>query len=817
MRIIKKIGLCILFFIMLMVTVYGALAITGSDNQRLWINFNDNINDQWNAEPISWRAGGGYSTKYPTFNVIGDGATKSGDFDGDDELNTTTQPDVSLMYDGNDDFTFAFWYNDTTSTNDNTIASSIRTTGVYTTGYILVKESLAGGCAGYITVQMETTVNGDDVAFCQTVVDTSDSTWHHIVISYEGSGNRADWYVDGINRTIIVSAGAFGDLNGNELNRGGNDGRWWVGDYELLGVYLVAHLDNFKIFNKSLTSTEALNLYNYGNITSPFAPVPTITETYSNATEESLSEIKVLFENYNITSGTSANLTYNNTEYTGVINYANNSYVEFHYNITAPFVYLNSTNNLFYWNYTLHYANGTNETGSTTPNNQTVLWNLTIYPRVNVTATDLTDGSAITSFSVADGTKTLSTTTGEIYYYQTSNGIYQLDIDALGYEFASANVTFNQTFYNYDFELFTTNSISIFIKDEDTNLNITTNVSIRFTSNSTEFTNYTTTAGFYIDNLTTGTYELLFDTNDSSYSPRTYTLTVSSRSHQNLNVFLAANTSTTTFTISDISTSQAIEDVLTTMYRFIDGSWQAVESKYTDITGRVQLSYVDDVNYRFFLAKDGYDDYIFYLNPVLYSDYDIQMQPSTVYNLSQDYDRTGVTYAPSYFVPGVNTFRWLIQSPYGELINYGYTITYPGGSNTTSGSNAIGSQLNMEINISGATIWDNVVVDYYYRTTLAGLREFTIIIPIQNVGVGNNTLIKNQDETYGLGIFERVLIATLIIIFIVGIAALTGQIIPGMALGLLVSGLLIYSGFIPFWSFGLTIVIGIFFLMWRSG
>jgi len=159
----------------------------------------------------------------------------------------------------------------------------------------------------------------------------------------------------------------------------------------------------------------------------------------------------------------------------------------------------------------------------------------------------------------------------------------------------------------------------------------------------------------------------------------------------------------------------------------------------------------------------------------------------------------------------------LFKVSYGELINYGYTITYPGGSNITSGVNAIGSQLNMNINITGATIWDNVVIDYYYRTSLAGLRNFTVIIPIENVEVGNNTFIKNKNETYGLGIFERVLIATLIIIFIVGIAALTGQIIPGMALGLMVSGLLIYSGFIPFWSFGLSIVIGVFFLMWRSG
>ena len=75
----------------------------------------------------------------------------------------------------------------------------------------------------------------------------------------------------------------------------------------------------------------------------------------------------------------------------------------------------------------------------------------------------------------------------------------------------------------------------------------------------------------------------------------------------------------------------------------------------------------------------------------------------------------------------------------------------------------------------------------------------------------------DRGETYGLGLFERVFISTLIILFIVGIASLIGQPIPGLALGLLVWGFMAYSGFVPLWSIILTLIVGVFFLMWKSG
>jgi chromate transport protein ChrA len=77
------------------------------------------------------------------------------------------------------------------------------------------------------------------------------------------------------------------------------------------------------------------------------------------------------------------------------------------------------------------------------------------------------------------------------------------------------------------------------------------------------------------------------------------------------------------------------------------------------------------------------------------------------------------------------------------------------------------------------------------------LKQFTAYYPIV-IPVSNYTIMSaNKDNTYGLGIFERVFVMTIIMIFVVGIAALVGQAVAGMALCLFVMVFLAYIGFIP--------------------
>jgi hypothetical protein len=258
------------------------------------------------------------------------------------------------------------------------------------------------------------------------------------------------------------------------------------------------------------------------------------------------------------------------------------------------------------------------------------------------------------------------------------------------------------------------------------------------------------------------------------------------------------------------------------MYRNIGGAWVVVESKYSDISGKAQFYYTPASNYMFSLSKSGYESYVFYLNPILYASYDIQMEKTTLQNVSQDYDLINVYYSPQVFINNnVTLFGLGFNSPYNNLLSYGFIITYPNGgslvSQSNSGSNSFGTSFLVNVNITGANGTDSVRLDYYYTTNLSGLRNFTLFFPISYLYEANNTFIKNKTSTYGLGLFERLFIFTLIILFVVGIASLVGHPIEGMALGMFVMGYMVFIGFIPIWSILISMFVGFMMLSWRSG
>jgi hypothetical protein len=253
------------------------------------------------------------------------------------------------------------------------------------------------------------------------------------------------------------------------------------------------------------------------------------------------------------------------------------------------------------------------------------------------------------------------------------------------------------------------------------------------------------------------------------------------------------------------------------MYKTINGSWTPVESKYSDITGKTQFYYMALVNYKFYLSKTGYDDKVFNLNPVLFSEYDIKMEATTLINYSQDFDNLAIIFSPlSFDNNNCTTFYFMISSPSGLLTEYGYNLTYPSDSNSSSGVNAIGEQLTSTICISALLPSEVVTLDYYYITSLSNRRNFTYVMPI-NWGDYNNTFIMNKTNDYGLGIFERILIVTLILIFVMGISTLVGQPIPGFVITLFVAGYMVYIGFIPIWIILPSMMLGFFVVVWRSG
>lgn len=282
---------------------------------------------------------------------------------------------------------------------------------------------------------------------------------------------------------------------------------------------------------------------------------------------------------------------------------------------------------------------------------------------------------------------------------------------------------------------------------------------------------------------------------------------------KNIILQVDTNTKETQFTIKDEVTGNFIEGALVTSYARVNGVFVVKESKLSDITGRVKLNYLENQEYKFHVSKVDYSPSIFTLNPVLFDSYNIILAPTSSINYSQDMDRISIAFSPPLYTNNQNnTFTFLIGSPYSELISYGYTLTYPGGTTSNQGTNTQGDYLTSNISIVGAEFNDRGRLDYFYDTELSGIRNFTFYYPI-SVNSTEGTFMELKGDTFGLGLFERVFIITIALIFIVGIASLIGQAIPGLALSLMFMGFFVYVGFIPIWTilisfFGMIIILG---------
>jgi hypothetical protein len=395
----------------------------------------------------------------------------------------------------------------------------------------------------------------------------------------------------------------------------------------------------------------------------------------------------------------------------------------------------------------------------------------------------------------------------------------------------SANYFKNSTQTNDDFAtlFFKTygyglDYLIIRIYDEKTGTLINQNISIVFSNFDTEIQGSTTNGSFYVGStsplaLNFSTWTVAFG--GANYTTRLYTITYTNYLEQTLNAYLTNSSGYTQLTIKDLSNGDVIEEAFITMYRIINGSWQTLESKYSDVTGKSQFYYSSDVNYKFFVSKVGYENYVFYLNPILFSSYEVNLNPSATIDYEIDYDKLAIIYSPQTFQNNQNTsFNFIISSPNGTLSGYGFNVTYPflGGTQSyaTSGANAIGGQLSGYVNVTGASISDMVRLNYYYISTLGGRRNFTVFLSISDTSYSNNTFVSNRSKTYGLTIFERIFIITLVIVFFCGLIFFIGYPVAGGLLGLCLWMYSVYIGFVPLWAILPSCLMGFFALAWGS-
>lgn len=270
--------------------------------------------------------------------------------------------------------------------------------------------------------------------------------------------------------------------------------------------------------------------------------------------------------------------------------------------LTTPFVYYNATD--VYGNATLNVTYGANSyvraySGNTFGHN--VSWNLTKYPRVNITAINLLTGAAVSNFTINGSSLTRATTSGEIYFWKTTNGTYPLTIDADGYAISTENVTFTLGgFGGHTFSIYTTNSFNFTFRDEETGARIY-NVSIELISD-VFANNYTTNAStLYVDLLVPSLYAMRYDS--EGYTERFYYFNMTNRTHTELTFYLVNNVTATqvTATVYDEG-NHPLEDtyVKVMRYNLATNSYTAREIAKTNFEGEAKVSVVlNDEFYKF--------------------------------------------------------------------------------------------------------------------------------------------------------------------------------------------------------------------------
>jgi hypothetical protein len=159
---------------------------------------------------------------------------------------------------------------------------------------------------------------------------------------------------------------------------------------------------------------------------------------------------------------------------------------------------------------------------------------------------------------------------------------------------------------------------------------------------------------------------------------------------------------------------------------------------------------------------------------------------------------------------------WYISSSQGILTNYGYNITYPNGNQSFYGNLAYGENSLKSFNITMGRYNDSVRIFQYYTTSSGITNNFTYVYNFEGVPSSNYTFTSMRDNNYGLGDFEKIILVVLITIIFAGVSSLIGGELIGIAIGIIIIGFFVFTGFISFWMVGIPIVIGAVILIMRG-
>lgn len=446
---------------------------------------------------------------------------------------------------------------------------------------------------------------------------------------------------------------------------------------------------------------------------------------------------------------------------------------------------------------------------------------------LNVTLKDKITSASILNFS---GYVNLTNSFSESFNVTDSSGLarinliknlnYTVFVQAFNYSigtnnFQTVNITNNNTLVN--FLLYTANSVFVYIYDVITHTLININETIQLTTANTTATYYTQNGTYNFPQLSSAVYTFRFISPSATYSTVSYMVTVGNSNTQILNVSLQSTNYSTILAFVDSATQNPLNNVSVNVYKQTENNeYVLTQSGLADISGRFAVYYTPYTRYLFQTSLNGYNSLAFYLDPILYSSYTISMVANRSNNYTGKYSTVFISYFPKNFKTGLNNLTMMFQSASGSLVNYGYNLSFPTGTETETVNNANGETLTTtNFNISTSNFADTVNITYWYTSTVEGYSTKTDVYYINRISA-NNTFITNQDNHYGLGNLELVLIITVITILIVGIVSIAVGSLFGIAIGIFMWFYFSYMGLMPFWLILVPAIIGFFIIIIRG-
>lgn len=396
------------------------------------------------------------------------------------------------------------------------------------------------------------------------------------------------------------------------------------------------------------------------------------------------------------------------------------------------------------------------------------------------------------------------------------NGSYVGVVNCEGYALSNVSFVVNSSVLNVTFYLYNANSVNIFIYNQSTGSLLTgVNVTTLFNDGTNQVSNVTSTGLGFVFNLSVGVH--VVSASASGYETSYYYVIVTNQSNQSLNIYLLESTSNSvSFVVKDSDTGDLLDGVSVVVEAWVNDTKVSVLVLLSDVTGTVVHAYESDTTYVYNFSLSGYEDKTFSLSPITSASYTILIDALVSYNYDVDYANVLIYYSPKLFK---NNYNYNISFTFSDadesLSYYGFNASFNGVTVESSGTSSGGSTLTKNITLNTSSLYDTLVISYWYKRVGGERHDFTDKYNIYNGG--SLTWAHNRDTSYGMGWFERLLIATIIMMVIAGMMAWAGLGGTGVGIGVLI-GILISSmvGLVPLSVFWVSIVPLIIIIWWRS-